>query len=158
MLQRQFGCIGGAFFPGTRSRRLKCLPLSAVHCAHPLPITAKVFPQSCSFPAPAFVRRSAPGQARYASDVPLFLLKTGIKKALFSDYFSELLQIVRTAQKSPPKIGIFSFSRSGAALAALLLFCFGYARSCKNGCNGQSFHLLRRRLPVCGGRCTLFLG
>ena len=68
----------------------------------------------------------------------------------------EPLQIVQTAQKRAPGVGIFSFSRSGAASAALLLFCFGCARGCKNGYSGQSFHLLRRRLPAYGGRCTLF--
>ena len=60
--------------------------------------------------------------------------------------------------KKAPGEGIFSFSRSGAALAVPLLFCFGRARSCKNGCSGQLFHLLQRRLPVCCGRCTLFWG
>ena len=58
--------------------------------------------------------------------------------------------------KKSPWAGIFSFSRSGAASAAPLLFCFGCARGCKNGYSGQSFHLLRRRLPAYGGRCTLF--
>lgn len=64
-------------------------------------------------------------------------------------------QIVQTAQKALD-IGIFGFYGSGAASAALLLFCFGYARGCKNGCSNQPLRLLRRRLSVCGDRCTLF--
>ena len=58
--------------------------------------------------------------------------------------------------KRAPGAGIFGFSRSGAARAAALLFCFGCARGCKNGCNGQSSHRLQRRSPVCGGRYTPF--
>ena len=48
--------------------------------------------------------------------------------------------------KKNPCAGIFGFSRSGAALAAPLLFCFGCARGCKSGYNGQSSHWLQKRV------------
>ena len=53
----------------------------------------------------------------------------------------ELPQFVRTVQKCP-YVGILSFKRSGAALAAPLLFLSGCARGYRNEYICQSDHSL----------------
>ena len=56
-------------------------------------------------------------------------------------FLPELLQFVRTAQKSP-HVGDMKFKRSGAASAAPLRSLSGCAHGCRNEYNDQSFHWL----------------
>ena len=60
-----------------------------------------------------------------------------------AEQLTELVQIVRTVQKSP-KCRILGFSRSGGALAEPLLLSFGFARGYKTGCIGRSSRWPRR--------------